>query len=78
MRVIDRIRGPTLIITADDDPFVPTGPFRDPRLTGNPHITLRITRHGGHCGFVSDSTADGDGYWAEQQVVAFVAQRLKE
>ena len=58
MRVIDRIRVPALIITADDDPFVPTEPFRDPRLTGNPHITLRITPHGGHCGFVADSTAD--------------------
>ena len=44
MRVIDRIRVPTLIITAEDDPFVPTAPFRDPRLTGNPNITLRITR----------------------------------
>ena len=78
MRVIDRIRVPTLIITAEDDPFVPTEPFRDPSLTGNPHITLRITPHGGHCGFISDSTPDDDGYWAEQQVVAFAAQRVKE
>ena len=78
MRVIDRIRVPTLIITAEDDPFVPTAPFRDPRLTGNPNITLRITPHGGHCGFISDSSLDDDGYWAEQQVIAFAAQRVKE
>jgi predicted alpha/beta-fold hydrolase len=71
MRVIGRIRVPTLIITAEDDPFVPVDPFRDPRLTGNPHISLVVTRHGGHCGFV----AADDGYWAEQQVVEF-AERV--
>ncbi len=52
LRVIDRIRVPTLIVTAEDDPFVPTGPFRDPAVTGNPHITVVITRHGGHCAYV--------------------------
>jgi uncharacterized protein len=31
MRVIERIRVPALIITADDDPFVPSEPFRHPR-----------------------------------------------
>jgi predicted alpha/beta-fold hydrolase len=76
MRVIDRIRIPTLIITADDDPFVPTEPFHDRRLTGNEHITLRITRHGGHCGFVSDSSGDRDGYWAEEQVVGFAREHV--
>ena len=35
---------PTLIITAEDDPFVPSEPFRDPKVTGNPHITLHICR----------------------------------
>jgi predicted alpha/beta-fold hydrolase len=52
MRVIDRVALPALIITAEDDPFVPPEPFRDPRVTGNPHITTVITRHGGHCGFI--------------------------
>ena len=36
MRVVDRIRVPALIITAEDDPFVPAEPFRDPRLTRQP------------------------------------------
>ena len=34
MRVIDRIRVPALIITAEDDPFVPAEIFRDPHLRG--------------------------------------------
>ncbi len=71
MRVIDRIRVPALIITAEDDPFVPVAPFRDPRLSANPHVTLIVTRHGGHCGFVSNATAEDDGYWAERRIVDF-------
>jgi len=71
MRVIDRIRVPARIITAEDDPFVPTAPFRDPRVAANPHIDLTITRHGGHCAFVSDARDGHDGYWAEAQILAF-------
>ena len=73
MRVVDRIRVPTLIITAEDDPFIPAGPFRDPKVVGNPNITLRITPYGGHCGFIEDARDGYDGYWAEQQIVDFVA-----
>jgi uncharacterized protein len=76
MRVIDRIRAPTLIITAEDDPFVPSPPFHDPKVTGNPSITLHICRHGGHCGFVGQRNGgEDDGYWAERQIVEFVASR---
>jgi predicted alpha/beta-fold hydrolase len=73
MRVVDRITVPALIITAEDDPFVPVEPFRDPRVTANPHITLKVTRHGGHCGFVGEPSPASDGYWAEEQVVTFAA-----
>ena len=44
LRVVDRIRVPTLILTAEDDPFVPAEPFRDPAVTGNPHITSSSRR----------------------------------
>jgi len=71
MRVIDRIRVPALIISAEDDPFVPPAPFRDPRVAANPHIRLILTRHGGHCGFVSAPVNGYDGYWAESRIVAF-------
>jgi len=71
MRVIDRIRVPALIITAEDDPFVPVAPFRDPRIAANPHIQLIVTSHGGHCGFLSAAGESDDGYWAERQIVDF-------
>jgi hypothetical protein len=75
MRVIEHLQVPALIITAEDDPFVPPEPFRDPRIANNPHITLKITSHGGHCGFISDSNGY-DGYWAERQIVEFVAHQM--
>ena len=78
MRVIDRIRVPALVITAEDDPFVPTGPFRDPRVTGNPNLRVVITRYGGHCGFLCDAVNGDDGYWAEARVLDFARQVIRE
>ncbi len=75
MRVIDRIRVPAMIITAEDDPFVPSGPFRDPRVRTNPHLNVIVTKHGGHCGFAAEANGDDDGYWAESQIVEF-AQKV--
>ncbi len=72
MRVIDRIRVPALVISAEDDPFVPADPFRDPKVTGNPHVELALSAHGGHCGFIAAASGDDDGYWAETRIVEFV------
>jgi predicted alpha/beta-fold hydrolase len=77
MRVIDRIRVPALIITAEDDPFVPSEPFRDPLVTSNPNITVLMTTHGGHCGFVAEPRNGDDGYWAEGQILGFVQDRMR-
>lgn len=72
LRVIDRIEVPALVITAEDDPFVPYQSFRDPAIASNPHVTVVVARHGGHCGFLGEPGAGGyDGYWAERQIVEF-------
>ena len=76
MRVVDRITVPTLVIAAEDDPFVPAVMFDDPAVRNNPHITAVVTRHGGHCGFVAASEGDDDGYWAESSIVAFAAKHV--
>jgi predicted alpha/beta-fold hydrolase len=72
MRVVDRVRLPALIITAEDDPFVPAQSFREPPVADNPKITLLACQHGGHCGFVGPAAAGDDGYWAENQIVEFI------
>jgi uncharacterized protein len=73
LRVIDRIRIPTLIMTADNDPFVPSHPFHDPAVTNNAHVTVVITPEGGHCAFVEHADGNYDGYWAEREIVRFVS-----
>jgi predicted alpha/beta-fold hydrolase len=78
MRVIDRIRVPALILAAEDDPFVPVGPFRDPTVVNNPFVTVVVTPHGGHCAFVEKGNGEYDGYWAEREVVRFVTGNLQK
>ena len=78
LRVIERICVPTLIITAEDDPFVPATPFRAPEVTGNSHITAVITRHGGHCAYLERPSDDYDGYWAEREVLRFAEDAIHE
>lgn len=77
MRVVDRIQVPTLVISAEDDPFVPAALFRDSRLLGNRNITVVLTQHGGHCGFVEPGNGQNDdGYWAERTIVQFARDVL--
>jgi predicted alpha/beta-fold hydrolase len=76
MRVVDRIRVAALVIAAMDDPFVPAQMFDDPALRANPCVTTIVTRHGGHCGFISRAGTDDDGYWAESSIVAFARQHV--
>jgi predicted alpha/beta-fold hydrolase len=78
LRVVDRIRVPALIITSEDDPFVPSEPFRDTSLSGNPNIELLLTNHGGHCAFVSEPSAGSDGYWAEDRIIDYTSRVTRE
>ena len=72
LRIVDRIRVPTLIMSAADDPFVPSASFEDPTVTGNPAITTVVTPAGGHCAFIERSQPGYDGYWAEREIVRFI------
>ncbi len=74
LRVAAQIRVPTLILTAQDDPFIPVEPFADPALRQNSAIEVVIAEHGGHCGFWSSASGD-EKYWAEARVVEFCSQR---
>ena len=71
LRVVESISIPTLIVTADDDPFIPTEQFRHPSLAANRMVRVIITHGGGHCGFFVGQNSEFDGYWAEQTAVKF-------
>jgi predicted alpha/beta-fold hydrolase len=70
-RVVDRIAVPTLILSAQDDPFIRLTAGTRARLLANPHITFVESRHGGHCAFLSRRSADGI-HWAEATVVRYL------
>jgi predicted alpha/beta-fold hydrolase len=72
LRVVASIRVPTLIVTAQDDPFVPYSSFSDPALTNNSEIHIAAPEHGGHCAFISRYAGDAR-YWAEARVMEFFA-----
>jgi len=71
MHVLGSIRRPALILTAQDDPFVPFSTFDLPGLRGNPNITFIGTRHGGHCGYISREAGE-ERFWAEARIVEFL------
>jgi predicted alpha/beta-fold hydrolase len=65
---IDKIKTPTLCISAEDDPFLPREVLS--RLRPSPSVTLEITPHGGHTGFIGGKPR----YWAEERLVSWLLQ----
>jgi uncharacterized protein len=76
LRVAGQIQVPTLILAAQDDPIVPVSSIREPRIAGNPFITLVTPECGGHCGFVSRHSGN-ERFWAEPRIVEFCSQHSK-
>jgi predicted alpha/beta-fold hydrolase len=72
LRVIAQVRIATLIVHAEDDPFIPFAPLRDPAVANNPYILLVGPKLGGHVAFISsDRNGDYDRFWAENRVIEF-------
>jgi len=71
LRVIANIRIPTLIIHAEDDPFIPFKPLLDPVFAENPYLLLIATERGGHVAFISSNPMNEDRFWAENRMVEF-------
>ena len=68
---VARIRIPTLVVHAADDPLIPVLPLRDPLVAGNPNVLLVVTERGGHVGFIAARARAEDRHWAENRVVEF-------
>ncbi len=75
IRTTAKVRTPTLIIHAQDDPFVPYAPLLRPEVSANPNITTEMPTHGGHVAFVSNNSKTR--FWAEHRLVTH-AQTLLE
>ena len=66
------IRRPTLLISALDDPIVPTDGLPDPRALP-PEVTAEFTERGGHAGFFEGRWPWRLRSWAERRAVEFLA-----
>lgn len=69
------IATPTLIIHAQDDPFMtPEIVPAEDEMSGD--VTLELTRYGGHVGFIEGYAGGKLTYWLEQRVVAHLQELL--
>ena len=69
-----RVRRPTLLLSALDDPFIPGWSLPDPR-TLPPDVRAEFVSHGGHVGFVEGRPWRASS-WAERRAVEFLATVL--
>lgn len=77
--LLDAIRIPTFIITAQDDPIVPFESFCSDKIN-NRFIRLLAPEHGGHGGFYSSmpsyahstGMSTNDRFWVEHRVVDYI------
>lgn len=72
---LPRIRVPTLLIQALDDPFLPVEALPIEEIAKNSNLHPAFTRTGGHVGFVGS----GNGhrrFWAESEAARFLAETM--
>ena len=72
---VPRIRVPTLVIQAQDDPLVPFAPLRHVGISANPSVVAATPPHGGHVAFVSADKEER--FWAEERLADF-CRRLSD
>jgi predicted alpha/beta-fold hydrolase len=78
IHALGKIRVPTLLLNARDDPFLPPEVLHRAREAGrsNPFLQFQFTETGGHVGFVSGGTPFRARYWAEERLMAFFDSEL--
>ncbi len=62
-RLVD-LEVPSVVLTSMDDPVCPVSDLD--QLPRNPKLDIRVTRHGGHCGYLKNWRLDS---WAEDRIV---------
>ncbi len=72
---IPRIRVPTLLLHAEDDPFLPAECIPRSKIAKNQMLTALISKTGGHVGFIH-GTPVKPRFWAEETAARFLAQCL--
>jgi predicted alpha/beta-fold hydrolase len=78
LRWLDRIRVPTLLVSAVDDPFLPREVLDEVRAVASKNTSLHceFVDRGGHVGFIAGRRPWSPLYWAEWRVVEFLSLHL--
>ncbi len=76
-RFLRRVRVPTLLLHAADDPFLPGSWFPREEVAGNACLTAVVTRHGGHVGFIAGPPWR-PRFWAEESAAAWLDSELRD
>jgi len=71
VHVLDRIRVPTLLIAAEDDPFYPPETIPREIVDESPWLVPQWTERGGHVGFVYGWNPLRPRKWDEEQIERF-------
>jgi predicted alpha/beta-fold hydrolase len=72
LQFISSITIPTLLVHAQDDPFIPFESFQHPDIEANPNVVLLAPEQGGHVGFISADREGEERFWAERVAVEFI------
>jgi predicted alpha/beta-fold hydrolase len=67
---VNNITTPTLIVNAQNDPFLSKECFPDVLLKDHPYVRLESPLHGGHVGFIQ--LRKNGLYWSEEQAIDFI------
>ena len=70
---VARIRVPTLVVQARDDPFLPD----DPPPPSSSSVRWEVFPRGGHAGFVAGALPGRPRYWLEERIPAFFEEALR-
>ncbi len=73
LQFLPGIEVPGLLITAQDDTFVPFASYRDPAISANPRLRLLAPEHGGHVGFLSRTRPR---FWLDAVIVEWACGLL--
>ena len=78
IRFLSSIRVATLLLSAADDPFLPSEVLEQVRsvASGNPYIEVEFLAKGGHVGFVSGQNPFRPFYYAEWRVTEFLERAI--
>jgi uncharacterized protein len=74
--LVGRVRVPTVLVQALDDPFLPGEAVPRADIAANPMLTDAVVAHGGHVGFASGPVPLRPRLWAESEAARFLREVL--